>query len=75
MRAPLMPEVPGDQRREVTALNPPSMPIATDWARVKATVAKSRIAETVESCVQDAKSALRAGHEIACVKCPCCTAA
>ena len=70
-----MPEVPGDQRRDATAPNPPCVPNATDWARAKATVAKSGIAETVESCVQAAKSALRAGHEIACVKCPCCTAA
>ena len=70
-----MPEVPGDQRRDATALNPPSVPIATNWARAKATVAKSGIAEAVESCVQAAKSALRAGHVIDYVKCPCCTAA
>ena len=70
-----MPEVSVDQRRDATALNPPSVPIATDWARAKATVAKSGIAETVELCVQAGKSALRAGHEITCVKCPCFTAA
>ena len=70
-----MPEVPGDQRRDATELNPPSVPIVTNWTRTKATVAKSGIAETVELCVQAAKSALQAGHEIACVKSPCCTAA
>ena len=70
-----MPEVPGDQRRDAIALNPPVVPNATDWARAKVVVAKSGIAETVESCVQAAESALRAGHDIACVKCPCCTAA
>ena len=70
-----MPEVPGDQRRDATALNPPSMPFMTNWARAKATVAKSGIADTVESCVQAAESALQAGHVIECVKCPCCMAA
>ena len=70
-----MPAVPGDQWWDATKSNPPSMPIMTNWAQAKATVAKSGIAETVESCVQAAKSALRAGNEITYVKCPCCTAA
>ena len=75
MWEPLMPVVPQDQWCDTTVSNPPSMPIATNWAWAKATVAKSEIAETVESCVQAAKSALQAGHAIECVKCPCCTAA
>ena len=62
-----MPAVPGDQWRDALTLNPPSIPITTDWAQEKATVAKSRIAETVESCIQAAKSALRVGHVIKCV--------
>ena len=70
-----MPEVPGDQRWDAIAPNPPYVPNATDWARAKATVAKSRVTETVESCVQAAKSALRAGYMIECVKCLYCTAA
>ena len=70
-----MPEVRGDQGRDTIALNPPSMPIVTNSAGVKATVAKSGIDETMESSVQAAKSALQAGHVIECVKCPCCTAA
>ena len=53
-----MPEVPGDQRRDAIALNPPDVPNATDWAWAKVAVAKSGITETVESYVQAAKSAL-----------------
>ena len=70
-----MPVVPGDQGQDATALNLPSMPIVTDWARSMATVAKSGIAETMDSCVQAAESEMRAGHVIDYVKCPCCTAA
>ena len=66
-----MPAVPGDQWWDATKSNPPSMPIMTNWAQAKATVAKIEIAETVESCVQSAESALRVGHVIECVKCPC----
>ena len=59
--------VSGDQWRDTTAFNPFSMPIATNWAWVKATVAKNGIAEILESYVKAAESALQAGHAIECV--------
>ena len=67
-----MPAFTGDQWRDATALNPPSVPIATNWAWAKATVAKTGITDTVKACVQAAEGAI---HVIECVKCPCFTAA
>ena len=64
-----MPAVLEGQWQDATASNPPSMLIAIVWAWVKATMAKRGIAETVELCIQAAKSALRVGHVIEFVKC------